>query len=235
MRDILLFLSLFRLNKNKLTHSIFIADRQELIREGVRSIINTQDNFNVVGEASKAEELLNSDLAKASDLLIYDYHGGSEFTIEDLQEFVSNTSDVNVLVISSNLSVTNLSRIMEIGVHGILTKTCDREEILQAVGSCLKGEKFFCNKVLDILMQRDQQEGYDCDFTKLTNREIDVVKLICDGDTTAEMAEKLSLSVHTVNTHRKNILSKLKIKSTAELMRNAISAYIVTLPDSQYD
>ena len=115
-------------------------------------------------------------------------------------------------------------KLLESGINGCVTRSCSEDEIINAIFSIAKGEKFFCNKVVDVILNKHlYQKEEDCAATVLSGREAEVTGLIASGLTNKEIATELFLSSHTIHTHRKNIMRKLKLKSVSELTIYAIN------------
>jgi DNA-binding NarL/FixJ family response regulator len=117
--------------------------------------------------------------------------------------------------------------VVESGVTGYLTRTCDRAEIEEAVLRVAEGETTYCHKVLDLLMGRQTAPGVNCDPAILSDREVEIIRLIASGLTTKEIANTLYRSSHTISTHRKNIMRKLNLRTSSELMVFAMNAGLV--------
>jgi DNA-binding NarL/FixJ family response regulator len=140
----------------------------------------------------------------------------------DLKNLRVEKPTVPVLVFTSDKNKQSIVQVLETGVNGFLFKDCLEDEIIRAVDSIIAGEKFFCNKVFDILLDMRQQKQAGATLsTALTSREVDIIKLVVGGQSTISIAEQLNLSPHTISTHRKNIIRKLKIKSPVELVTYA--------------
>jgi len=118
--------------------------------------------------------------------------------------------------------------ILKTGVKGMVTKTCSQQEIINSVIAVSQGNRFYCNKILDVVMENNGlEEEEDCTPTDLSTREYEVLQLITKGMTTTKIADELHVSVHTINSHRKNILKKLGLKSPAELIVYALESGMV--------
>ena len=124
----------------------------------------------------------------------------------------------NVLILSSDNNKASILEVLQLGVKGYVTKECSLEEVGMAVQATAKGEKFFCHKVLDIIMEKHFSVAPDSEPTVLTTRETEILKLIAHGHSTQAIADTLFLSPHTVQTHRKSIIKKLNIKSPTEFV-----------------
>ena len=207
---------------------IVLADSEILIREGMKSILSADPRFKVVAEVENSEELHTTVEKWTPDVLIIDYALKENFKIEDLSQIKKKSPSTNILAITHNPLKDDLFKVLENGVSSFLLKKCDRNEIMSAIHATSKDEKFFCGKVLDIILEKEMSSNTgQCEPTKLTKRETEIVGLIASGEQTKSIAEKLFLSTHTVNTHRKNIMRKLKINNTAELVLYAINTSII--------
>ena len=201
-----------------------IADPQSVVRFGIRHVIESRHDIKIIGEAASRLELIEKlDLLKP-DVIIID-----PFTFRnrpDVEELLALSPESKVLIISDHYSKSEIQPLLRKGIHSFLTKSCSKEEILNAVYAVTKDERFFCNKVLNVILNQDQPSE-DCDFTDLTPREIEVVRLVAEGLSSNLIAEKLSLSSHTINTHRKNIMRKLQVSNSSELVVQAANAGIL--------
>lgn len=208
--------------------NIYLADEAFLVREGLKAVIAAYPYMNVVGEAAN-RRALHADLPKLSaDVVIIDYNAPGCFSIEDLAFISEKVPTSRILVITSNLKREEVLQVLELKTRGFLLKQCDQTEIIGAIHAASKDDKFFCGKVLDIILERDtQNEDEVCAPTRLTKRETEIVKLMAQGTSTQAIADQLSLSVHTVYTHRKNIKQKLGASSAAEVVYYAVSTSLL--------
>lgn len=209
--------------------SIVVADTQFLVRLGLKNLIRNFADFKISGEAQNEEELIDFLSSKKADVVILDYSQQKSFGIETIHRINKFSPETNILIISADNNKKNIYEVLELGVSGFLTKQCEQEEIQNAIKAVSKGEKFFCNNVLNYILEKSfspEEEG-DCSSTPLTFREIQVVKLIASGKIAKEIGSDLNLSTHTVYTHRKNIMRKLELNSTSELVIYAINHGII--------
>lgn len=202
---------------------ILIADNQPLTSAGLIHFLSTNKETIVVGEVAKREQLEAQLQKHQPDLLIADYNRSGSITKEDLRSVKDFSPTTNILIISADSNKTNILEVLQLGILGYLTKECSREEIMMAVQSTAKGEKFYCHKILDVIMEKHfSPEPEACDATILTVRETEILKLIAHGKSTQTIADELYLSPHTVHTHRKSIIKKLNIKSPTEFVIYAL-------------
>jgi DNA-binding NarL/FixJ family response regulator len=210
---------------------IAIADAQYLARAGFRFLFADSKQITVVGEATDCEELEQLISDEKPQIVILDYHNGDRFQIDDICALYDHFPGLQVLVVTDDQEKANIFRVLDCGVNCILTKNCSPEEIVSAVLATARGEKFFCNKVLEIILEKHHAPGDadedDCSPSALTVREAEIVGLIAQGITTKDIADQLHLSTHTVYTHRKNIMKKLQINSVSEMILYAVNAGIV--------
>jgi len=202
---------------------ILLADNQPLIAAGLHHFLGSHKDANIVGEVNKPD-LLEEMLKKHQpDLLIVDYNLPNFITKSHLQAAKDASPDTHVLILSSDNNKSSILDILQLGVKGYVTKECSREEVMMAIQSTAKGEKFFCHKILDIIMEKHfSPEPEDCEPAVLTVRETEILKLIAHGNSTQVIADELHLSPHTVHTHRKSIIKKLNIKSPTEFVIYAL-------------
>lgn len=217
------------------TVDVILADAYYLSRIGIRHLLDQHPQFRIVHEVTSQEELIEELPSVQADVLILDYDQPGYFTPEVIQKVNTISPRTRILVISADNEKRNIFEVLKDGVHSFLTKECDDEEILNAIRATSKGEKFFCNKILDLLLERSfndntEEMDEDCTPTPLTEREKDIVRLVASGKIAKEIASELNLSKHTVYTHRKNIMRKLKINSTSQLVLYAITHGIIPHP-----
>jgi DNA-binding NarL/FixJ family response regulator len=208
--------------------TIGIADAQYLTRVGLRNILATQPQFEICAEAGNEHELLEQLQAWHPRVVILDYDHPDCFSHETILKIKMASPTTNILVISADSDKHSIYQVLENGVNSFLTKNCHEEEIIDAVQATAKGEKFFCTRVLDYLLEKSfGNKEESCVPMPLTPRQIDIVKLTAKGLIAKEIADALNLSIHTVYTHRKEILKKLELKTSSELVMYAVNKGIV--------
>ncbi len=204
-----------------------IADPAFLVREGFKKIAESMKDFTVKGEITKGSEFWNKLKSLKPDLLVLDYDHPDFIAIDDLKKVDEFSPGTKVLIISSHNKKENILKVIKSGALGYLTKECGEEELIDALEAVSKGEKFFCNKILDVILEKHLAEDDDeCKPAALSMREIEIIKLAVKGYSNKEIADMLFLSIHTVYTHRKNSMRKLKIKSPVELVLYALNSGI---------
>jgi DNA-binding NarL/FixJ family response regulator len=208
---------------------IIIADAQYLIRFGLQNLLTANKDFTLVGEAENSKELLALVKQYQPEVIILDYNNEDNFTLEDIEKVKRLSPVSNFLIISADTSKSNIYKVIELGAISFLTKECDREEIIGAIYATAKKEKFLCHKVIDIIIEKHIHEGEDhCKAFNLSLRETEIIKLTAKGWTAKTIAGHLFLSTHTVYTHKKNIMKKLKINSSSEMIVYAIQNGLIS-------
>ena len=188
---------------------LVLADSNELIRIGLRTVINSQLKIDIVGEAINNEDLFKLISSFETDIVLIDYTSPG-FSIDVIPKIVSSFPFVKFVAITPEQSAQTLVDALRSGVSSYVKKDCDISEIINAIKETKQGNKFFCGQVLETI-QRASINVEDIDFASfscepvlLSERENEIIVYISEGQTNAQIAENLFLSNHTINTHRKN-------------------------------
>lgn len=206
------------------THQVIIADSQFLITESLSLIIQKDVRFNVDKIVAEKKELIEALTLKNIQILIIDPLLIDLAGFSELKDIKSSFPDLKLLVITNNISKTELHELNSIGITNIILKTASKEEIFDALVSALKGKKYYSNELIEMLFEVNEKKNSGDETGHLTNSEMDIVRLISEGLTTKEIASKKFISFHTVMTHRKNIFRKLGVTSVSELLMYAIKS-----------
>jgi DNA-binding NarL/FixJ family response regulator len=212
---------------------LVLADSNELIRIGLRTVINSQLKIDIVGEALNNEDLFKLISSFETDIVLIDYTSPG-FSIDVIPKIVSSFPFVKFVAITPEQSAQTLVDALRSGVSSYVKKDCDISEIINAIKETKQGNKFFCGQVLETI-QRASINVEDIDFASfscepvlLSERENEIIVYISEGQTNAQIAENLFLSNHTINTHRKNIMAKLGVKNTAGIVMYAVKTQLVS-------
>lgn len=206
--------------------SVLIVDDHPLIRQGIKRIIDMEDDMVVCNEASSADEAI-SHLSKGEhDIVIVDITlDGGVSGIELIKAIRKRYKDIKILVLSMHSETIYVERALRSGAHGYITKKDAPQNIVEAIRTVLKGEiyvgKNLSGKIINKLIH-----GYGEDtgmpIDNLSDREYEIFELIGSGYGTGEIARRLNLSANTVESHRKKIKEKLGIQTGPELVKNAV-------------
>lgn len=206
---------------------LLIAETQYLIIEGLRSLFSRYPDITVSQEITSKEELFTTLHTTNPDIVIIDPLNLENFRIDDISTIETICPGTRILIITDIHNTEVVHRIVETGVKGYLTKTCDEKEIVAAIYALMRGEKMFCYKVVNIVMEGKVPAAENCEAALLSEREIEIIRLIANGYTTRQIADALFRSFHTITTHRKNIMKKLGINSSSELLVFAMNTGLI--------
>lgn len=208
---------------------VLIADKNFLSRVGLELLVGELKGFGLVPSVcGDKDDLANQLYLSRPNLLIAD-HASLGMSASELDVFVKKYNRTRFLIISELPAKKELDKVLASGITSLLLKDCDKSEILEAINSTIKGEKFVCSKILGVMSASPEIvpnnsfiKSLRCDGVPVTEREIDIIRGIAEGLSNKLIADKLQLSTHTVNTHRKNIMSKLGVNNTAGVVMFAV-------------
>ncbi len=212
---------------------VILADSNELIRFGLRTILAAQAGISIVGEARNEEELLAQLKNFGADVVLIDFtaHG---FSIDIVPKALSKFKDLRFVAITEAQHAPILVDALKSGVTSYVKKDCELAEIIDAVKETAQGKQFFCGQILETIQKANidiselNTEEFNCGPITLSERENEIITLIAEGQTNEQIAELLFLSKHTINTHRKNIMAKLGVKNTAGIVMYAVKTGLVS-------
>ncbi len=209
---------------------IIIADDHQLFIEGVRSLVDSMDNIEIIAEVSNGQELVDLLTHQSCDIILMDINMPVLDGIEATKQIKKSYPQIKILMLTMFSSRDYIEKLLKVGADGYLLKNTDAKELKLAIETVVNGDSYFSKEVTARIMDGLQKKKTDEKFKhliELTDREIDVLKLIVQEFTTAEIAEKLFISTHTVETHRKNLISKLNVRNIAGLVKYAMQNGLV--------
>lgn len=206
---------------------IVIADDHEVVRSGLRAIVEARDNWIVSGEATNGEQAVALALELLPDIVIADYSMPLMNGIEVSRRIRLMHLRTEVLILTMHESEELLTEAIMAGVRGFLFKSDARTHLIFAIEALLDGRPYVTSVLLEKLLQDYQANKQNKRDVPLTSREQSVVQLIAEGHTNRSIGAILNLSVKTVETHRAAAMRKLGMSSTAELVRYAIRTKLV--------
>jgi two-component system nitrate/nitrite response regulator NarL len=201
--------------------NLLIADDHQVVIDGLKSLLSLEDDFQVVGEAQNGKMVLEALKDQKIDVVLLDINMPEMDGIETARRMREQHPNVKILILTMYNRPEFIRNIIEVGASGYVLKNAGKDELINAIRKVERGEDYFSLSVTNTLMD-SFKSGAESSKVELTKRERGVLTLIAEGNKTSEIAEKLFLSTHTVDTHRKNLLSKLNIKNAAGLVRYAI-------------
>ena len=210
--------------------NLMVADDHTILREALCDLLKNRGGFNVMAQAADGEELLQvfKDASAKPDVIILDVEmpnlGGIE-TLHRLQQLGINTP---VLVLSADNGAKNVRTVLSSGAKGFMPKNARIEELEFAIDAMLQGNTYLSPTITTFLINGDKNDP-QANLSVLTKREVEILTYLADGKPNREIGKLLHISSRTVDTHRSNILKKLKLKTNAELVKVAISAGLINV------
>lgn len=212
---------------------LILADSNEIIRIGLRTLLSTERNIQIVGEARNNEELIALNKAFDANIILVDYTSKG-FSIDVIPQILQKKPDLNVVAITPEQSAQTLVNALRSGVKSYIKKDCDSSEIIDSIRETWRGNKFFCGQILETIRDASIDvndidfDSFSCEPITLSERETEIITMIAEGLTNVMIADYLCLSNHTINTHRKNIMAKLGVKNTAGIVIYAVKTNLVS-------
>lgn len=196
--------------------SVFIVDDHYMVIEGIRSLLQNESTIEWLGHATNAASCLSFLKQQQPDVIFMDINLPDRSGIDLCKDVKELYPAVLVLGLSTFNQQAIIRNMMDNGASGYLLKNASKEEILEAIATVIKGKNYLSFEAALSMKEKDK------DIPTITRREKEILVLIAEGLTNAEIAEKLFISIPTVNTHRKSLLEKLAVKNTALLIGKAI-------------
>lgn len=205
---------------------ILIADDHNIVREGVRMILTSQEDFEVVGEASTGREALEQARSLQPDVVVMDISMPDMTGIQATEKIRKELPSVQVLGLTMHEEDSYVFELLRVGAAGYVLKRAAAEDLVSGVRAAHRGEAFLypsvAKRVVEDFLQRATAQEKEQALDGLTEREREVLTLIAEGLTNQEIASRLFISIKTVQTHRAHILEKLNLHDRTELVRYAI-------------
>ncbi|MGK7389204.1 MAG: response regulator [Candidatus Cyclobacteriaceae bacterium M2_1C_046] len=212
---------------------ILLVDDHALLRQGLENILKAIPDFNIVGSVPSGEDAINFCNEKKPDLILMDIMMKGMSGLEATKWIKDQHDDIKIILVSSEVSEDLVKKAMACKANGYIPKNEDKDVIIDAIRTVLKGKPYFSKEITDMVFQSYFQEQTGNRVKKrsaeLTQREEEVLERIAMGLSNAEIGEELFISIKTVESHKANILSKLGLKNTADLTRYAIKQGYISL------
>ena len=206
---------------------VLIADDHPLYREGMRKMLSVAPDIEIVGEAASGEEAIDQALSLQPDVILMDLKMPGLNGIEATRRILYASPRIGVLVITMFETDETVFAAMRAGARGYLLKDADQEEVLRAVKAVSRGEAIFSPAIAERLIHYFailKPAGGDQAFPELTDREREILHLIAQGHSNSDIAERLVLSIKTIQNHVSNIFSKLQVADRAQAIIRARDA-----------
>jgi two-component system, NarL family, response regulator DegU len=210
---------------------VYIADDHTLFRKAMVNLIQSFDSVDSVKDAENGKELLTLMKYELPDVAIVDLQMPVMDGADTCENIVEKYPDVKIIILTMHDSERYILHMMEMGVHAFLLKNTEPDELEEAIHAVVEKDFYHNDLVASVLRKnvRDKKAGQRPDFsaTELSDREIEIVKLVCQELTIKEIGNKLSISENTVRNHRVNIMEKIKVNNMVGLVKYAYETGLV--------
>jgi len=213
-------------------HRILIADDHRIVRQGLRSLVEQENDLKVVGMAANGRQALQMSRRLIPDVIIMDISMPDLNGIDATSQIVKEVPGVKVIALSMHSEKQLIDGMLRAGAAGYLLKESAFEELIKAIRIVCAGKKYLSPDVTDIVLRDYLNPSIDNDHPltpDLTLREREVLQLIVEGCATKEVANRLNISIKTVESHRSRIMYKLGLHTVAELTKYAVRHGITSL------
>ena len=214
---------------------VLLTDDHKLIRDGIQSMLENTEDIVVIGSVSSGEESINEVRLNRPDVILMDIMMNSMTGIEATRWIKEFDQTVKVVLVTMEISKEYVSAGIKSGVDGYLPKDTDRETLLEAIRTVHRGGRFFNDAIMKLVFEdfytHEKLKSTDKKRlpNDLTKREQEILGLVASGKSNKELAERLFISLKTVETHKTHILDKLGLKNSTELVKYAIKNNIISI------
>jgi DNA-binding NarL/FixJ family response regulator len=209
---------------------VLVADDHDIVRRGLRDLLEKQPGWKVVGEATNGKEAVEKAKQLKPDVSILDISMPSLDGLEAARQIVASGSPTKVLILTMHHSDPLIKQMLKAGVRGYVLKSDAASELVQAVEALQRNKTFFTSKVPQVFLDGQQKEAKtngDDRVLRLTPRQREIVQLLAEGKNSREIATELGTTFKTIETHRANIMRRLECHSVTDLVRYAIRNDII--------
>ena len=206
-----------------MTTRILLVDDHQMVREGLRAILDKDDSLSVIGEAHNGREAVRAAQELRPDVVVMDVAMSDMNGIEATRQIRALAPNIQIVALSSHSDRRYVKAILDAGACGYILKADAYDELVRGIDAARQGLKYLCAAVTsEIIESALQQDTPGSVFEILGAREREVLQLLAEGLTSSQIAQRLHVSTSTVETHRKNIMRKLDVHNVAELTKYAI-------------
>ncbi|MGB5262756.1 MAG: response regulator transcription factor [Lutimonas sp.] len=216
------------------TITVHIADDHQILIDGIIAVLNFEENIEVVGYSLNGQEVLDWFESNDADVLILDINMPELDGIEVLKVLETKAVKPKIIVLSSYDDVKLVKEVLQIGAQGFVPKKSAGEHIVNAINKVANDEQYYTDDIKEKMMQallnrplKDKGSQDGVLMTSLTKREKEILKFVAQQYSTREIAEELHISESTVETHRKNLMKKLKVKNSVGLAIFALKNEVI--------
>ena len=206
---------------------VIVVDDHQIFIDGLKALIDGFEDIEIVSEANDGVDLIDRLTKIKADIILMDINMPRMNGIEATKLVLDKYPEIKVLMLTMHDSKEYIEKLLKAGAHGYILKNTGKEELYEAISTIVKGDNFYSAAVTKSIMdsmQKKKAVTKKLNNIELTSREKEVLVLIAQEFTTNEIAEKLFISHHTVESHRKNLISKLQVRGVSGLVKYAIQS-----------
>ena len=200
---------------------VLLADDHKILRQGVRMLIDSQSDMEVVGEAKTGREAIEEARRLKPDVVVMDVSMPELNGIEGTRQICDEMKHTRVLALSMHKDAVYVREILRAGARGYLLKDSEDDDLVRAIRCVHRGEAFLSPAISDAVLS-DYRKHVSNPVDLLTSREREILTMVADGKTNKEIANALNLSVYTVESHRGSVMEKLNLHNTGDIVRFAL-------------
>lgn len=210
--------------------NILIAEHHRIVRDGIKMILTDVPGLKVVDAVASKEELLSFNFNGDTDIIVLDLDMPELDMKNTIEKLKRENPGIKILCISDVEDKEQIKRVMVAGVSGYILKKRGKEEIIEAIEVIQNGNQYLCDETIKALVHDKSNDlAFDVESSSLTEREVEILRLICEEYTNKESADELGISIRTVDAHRRSLLQKTGAKNTAGLVKFAFKNQIVSI------
>jgi two-component system response regulator NreC len=211
---------------------ILLADDHNVMRRGLRLLLESQPEFSIVGEASDGRQAVEQAETTTPDVVVLDIAMPNLSGIEAAHRIMSMRPETAIVVLSMHSDEGYVLRALKAGAKGYLLKDSAEGDLIEAIKAVSEGKTFFSPEISKMLVEDYVREirarGFEDSYELLTPREREILQLLAEGKSNKEIAALLNLSLYTIETHRRNLQDKLNLHSFAELILYAVRKRVIS-------
>jgi DNA-binding NarL/FixJ family response regulator len=210
---------------------LLLVDDHVMVLKGFHNLLSKNEKFEIVGTAKTTEEAIKFTKVTSPDIILMDINMGDESGIDCTKEILTDNPNTKIIMLTMHHDEQYIQKSLSAGAVGYILKNSDIEELNEGIENVYHGGNYFSkiirvDKINQILQKIEQDESFF--IRELTKREIQIIKLISEGLNNKEIAKELHISDRTVNSHRTNIMHKMHVKNSVELVAKALRDKIIS-------
>ncbi len=215
-------------------YNILLVDDHEIIIDGIKALLAKEKNISIVGEALNGNEAILRTRELKPDVILMDISMPELNGIDATRKIKIEFPDTKILMLTHYESKEYVLQALKVGADGYLLKNSKREELIRGIEAVCAGKRYLGDRISTMMLDSmfgaavEKEEKLDPDVI-LTKREIEIIKLLANDNSNQEVSDKLNISLRTVETHRRNIMQKLNLKSAVALVRFAVKHNYIEL------